>query len=99
LQNRLDVAHTSALRGHAKGTEGSNLNLRQQVLAAEKFRRSLPRNPQNMPSFRNIVFPNRTAENGLPATEGGTVLAFLWRAHAQSGFNDHISERNAITKR
>jgi hypothetical protein len=40
--------------------------------------------------FRNIVFTKRTAENGLPDTEGSTVLAFLWRAHAQSGFKEGI---------
>ncbi len=44
------------------------------------------RNTRIMPVFRDYWQTNRTAENGLLGSKGATVLAFLWRAHAQSGF-------------
>jgi hypothetical protein len=43
-----------------------------------------------MPVFRDCWQSNRTAENGLLGSKGATVLAFLWRAHAQSSFRRSI---------
>ncbi len=43
-----------------------------------------------MPVFRNISSTKGTAENGLPNGEAGTLAAFLWRAHVQSGFKEDI---------
>jgi hypothetical protein len=43
-----------------------------------------------MPVFRDLWQTNRTAENGLISGKGATVLTFLWRAQAQSGFNASI---------
>jgi hypothetical protein len=65
-------------------------SLRQQVLTTEKFRRPIPRNTRNMPSFRNSFSINRTAENGLLGGEGDFVPAFLWRANSQSGFKEGV---------
>jgi len=48
------------------------------------------RNTRIMPVFRDLWQTNRTAENGLISGKGATVLAFLWRAQAQSGFNASI---------
>jgi len=44
------------------------------------------RNTQKMPVFRDYSKTNRTGENGLLGRKRGTILAFLRRAHAQSGF-------------
>jgi hypothetical protein len=52
-----------------------------------------------MPVFRDSSSANRTAENGLLDSEGGIFLDFLWRAHAQSDFEEGIGECNAITSR
>ena len=48
------------------------------------------RNTRIMPVFRDLWQTNRTAENGLISGKGATVLTFLWRAQAQSGFNASI---------
>jgi|SRR5271165_6013675 len=41
-----------------------------------------------MPIFCDFSSANRTAEKGLLDSEGGIFLEFLWRAHAQSGFEE-----------
>src|ERR1700682_4618471 len=41
-----------------------------------------------MPVFCNISSAKRTGENGLPGIKGVNLPAFLWTAHAQSGFSD-----------
>jgi hypothetical protein len=41
-----------------------------------------------MPIFRDSSSANRTAEKGPLDSEGGIFLAFLWRAHGQSGFEE-----------
>jgi hypothetical protein len=64
--------------------------LRQQVLTAEKSRRLFPRNTRKMPIFRDSSSANRTAEKGPLDGDGGIFLAFLWRAHARSGFEEGI---------
>jgi len=56
----------------------------------------LRRNTRTMPVFRDYSQTNRTAENGLLSSEGGHLLAFLQRAHAQSGFDKGSGECNAI---
>ncbi len=43
-----------------------------------------------MPVFRDYSLTNRTSENGLFRIEWVGVPAFLWRAHAQSGFKEGI---------
>jgi len=40
-----------------------------------------------MPEFRDYSQANQTAENGLLGIECATVLAFLRKAHTQSGSN------------
>jgi hypothetical protein len=52
-----------------------------------------------MPVFRDCSQTNRTAENGLLGSEGGTVLVFLRRAYAQSGFKQSIRRMQCITSR
>jgi hypothetical protein len=51
---------------------------------------ALRRNARIMPIFRDYSQANRTAENGLLGIECGTVLAFLRKAHAQSGFEEDM---------
>src|ERR1017187_4632393 len=46
------------------------------------------RNTRIMPVFRDYSLTNRTSENGLLRIEWVSVPAFLWRAHAQSGFKE-----------
>ena len=41
-----------------------------------------------MPVFRNISSAKQTGENGLPGINGVNLPAFLWTAHAQSGFSE-----------
>jgi hypothetical protein len=44
------------------------------------------RNTRKVPVFRDYSETNRIAENGLLDSEGAIAIAFLRRAHAQSGF-------------
>jgi hypothetical protein len=64
--------------------------LRHAVSTAEKLPRRLPRNMRKMPIFHDNFAANRTAENGLPDSEGGNYHGFLRRAHAKSGFSEAI---------
>jgi hypothetical protein len=73
--------------------------LRQQVLTAEKSRRLFPRNRRKMPIFRDSSSANRTAEKGPLDSEGGIFLAFLWKARAQSGFEEGIRRMQCDHKR
>ncbi len=43
-----------------------------------------------MPNFRDNYLANRSAEKALLCTEGSYFPAFLWSAHAQSGFTEGI---------
>jgi hypothetical protein len=44
------------------------------------------RNARIVPVSRDCALTNRTAENGPFGMECGIALAFLWKAHSQSGF-------------
>src|ERR1700731_4656388 len=59
-------------------------------LAGRESRLLFLRNTQKMPVFRDYSQTNRTAENGLLRSRGLNVLAFLWMAHARSGFDEGI---------
>jgi hypothetical protein len=56
LIERKESVRKSLLESHS---------LRQQVLTAEKFRRSFPRNTRKVPIFSDNSLASRTAENGL----------------------------------
>jgi hypothetical protein len=60
---------------------------------------ALRRNTRIMPVFRDYSETNRTAENGLLDREGVTAIAFLGRAHAQSGFKQGIRRMQCDHKR
>jgi integrase len=51
-----------------------------------------------MPVFRDYSQTNRTAENGLLRSRGLNVLAFLWMAHARSGFDEGIKRMHCDHK-
>jgi hypothetical protein len=52
-----------------------------------------------MPVFRDYSPTNRTAENGQLGSEWRQCPAFLWRADAQSGFEEHIRRTECDHKR
>src|ERR1700730_5028293 len=74
------------------------LSLRQQVLTAEKLPRLLPRNTQRCPYFVMFRPQSGLERTDCPGSNGVNLPAFLWTAHAQSGFSDFNGrmQRDAI---
>jgi hypothetical protein len=84
LRKRRLLRHSDLYRGF------ESTPLRHAVWTAEKLRCTLPRKARNTPIFRDTCPTKWTGENALPAAKAVTVLAFLWRAHSQSGFKEGV---------
>jgi hypothetical protein len=85
---------------HTKGTEGSNLTL--SATQSELQRNSAatyPKIRETCPYF--AIFRPQTGLERMDcsAAKSLTVLAFLWGAHAQSGFEKALGECNASKDR
>jgi hypothetical protein len=81
-------------------TEGSNpLPSATQSGLQRKSAPISPKYAKHDPYFAIIPRQTGLQRTDCSAAKAVTVLAFLWRAHAQSGFEEPLGECNAITKR